>query len=396
MGSLTPSWRHWPQTEALVQAFGDAPVRFVGGAVRDAILGRPVTDVDVATPLLPEAVQAQLAAAGIRTIPTGIAHGTVTAIIDQKTFEITTLRKDVATDGRHAQVAFTDDWQVDAMRRDFTMNALYLSPQGELFDLVGGQADAQAGIVRFIGDAKSRIREDHLRILRFFRFHAHYGKGKPDSESLAACHQLAEGILGLSGERIGHEMMRLMAAHQVLPTLAQMQECAACVFGGATLDRERLASLEAAEMALLIPPVPLRRLAALLRLHDVAGLAERWRLSGEVKQALSTRLAHLPPSHQPLPPSHQKALLRRIGREAFSDVALLSCAQSGAADISPWQDMLELPNRWESPVFPVTGKDLLLLGMQEGKELGQALAKLETLWEESDYTLTREELLQKR
>jgi poly(A) polymerase len=396
MGSLTPAWLHWPQTQTLIKAFGDAPVRFVGGAVRDALLGRPVTDVDVATPLLPEAVMQRMEKACIRTIPTGIAHGTVTAVIDHKSFEITTLRKDVATDGRHAQVAFTDDWQVDAMRRDFTMNALYFSPQGELFDFMGGQADAQAGKVRFIGDAKTRIREDHLRILRFFRFHAHYGKGEPDSEGLAACHQLAEGILGLSGERIGHEMMRLMGAHQVLYTLGQMQECAACTFGSVELDVERLASLESAEMALLVQPAPVRRLAALLRLHDVPALVERWRLSGEVKQALSTRLAHLPPSHQPLPLLHQKALLRRIGREAFSDVALLSCAQSGAADISPWQDMLELPSRWEPPVFPVAGKDLLLLGMEEGKELGQALARLETLWEESDYTLTREELLQKR
>ena len=176
------AWLHWPQTKRLVAAFAPYPqtLRFVGGAVRDSLLGREVKDVDAATTLLPEAVMALLEKAKIAAIPTGIDHGTVTAVIDGKHFEITTLRKDLACDGRHADVAFTDNWRDDAQRRDFTMNAMYLSPEGELFDYFDGETDARAGKVRFIGDAGARIAEDYLRILRFFRFFAHYGVGAPD------------------------------------------------------------------------------------------------------------------------------------------------------------------------------------------------------------------------
>jgi poly(A) polymerase len=183
------SWRHWPETQKLVTAFSSYPhaVRFVGGAVRDTLLDRLVQDIDVATTLLPEATMSVLQQAGIHVVPTGIQHGTVTAVIDGRHFEITTLRKDVACDGRHAEVAFTDNWQEDASRRDFTMNAMYMSTEGELFDYFSGQEDAKAGRVRFIGDANTRISEDYLRILRFFRFYAHYGREAPNYEALVAC-----------------------------------------------------------------------------------------------------------------------------------------------------------------------------------------------------------------
>src|SRR5579872_7361897 len=210
--TLSPPWLKWPETQALIKAFADAkaPIRFVGGCVRDALLGRAVQDVDVATPLRPEATMALLQKAGIKAIPTGIDHGTATAVIHGKHFEITTLRKDVSTDGRHATVAYTDDWKEDAARRDFTINALYLSPDGELFDYFNGARDAKEGHVRFIGNAGERIREDYLRILRFFRFYAWYGKTEPDKEALTACTEAANNIGTLSGERVQQEMLKLL------------------------------------------------------------------------------------------------------------------------------------------------------------------------------------------
>jgi poly(A) polymerase len=395
MTVLMPAWLSWPQTRVLVDALGEQ-LRFVGGAVRDTVLERPVVDIDVATPLLPEAVLLRLEQAGIKAIPTGLEHGTVTAVIDGKHFEITTLRYDLQTNGRHAQVAFTQDWEEDAKRRDFTMNALYLSPQGQLFDSVGGLEDARAGQVRFIGDAYARIQEDYLRILRFFRFHAHYGKGAIDSAGLAACHASSQGLLGLSGERIQHEMVRLLAAPYPHVTLGLMGPCVEHGFGISSLDMTRLANIETAEVALMVAPSALRRLAALIAPEEVAALASRWKLSGEMKKALQTRLTALAFTEGQLTMAQQKSLLRRVGREVFEDVVLLACAQSGGADISPYQAMLEWAQLWQPPLFPITGKDLLLLGMQEGKAMGESLAKLEALWEASDYQMTREELLEKR
>ena len=211
---MSPAWLEWPETQSLVRAFAakNTELRFVGGAVRDALAGRATSDVDVATPALPEAVMELLAAANIQAIPTGIKHGTVTAVLDKKHFEITTLRKDVSTDGRHAEVAYTDDWKADAARRDFTMNALYLSPAGELFDYFEGEKDAMAGRVRFIGGADARIKEDYLRILRFFRFYAWMGKGEADADALAACAANAPKIATLSGERIRILRERISAA----------------------------------------------------------------------------------------------------------------------------------------------------------------------------------------
>src|SRR5713226_4802519 len=203
------SWMIEAPTRAVLAALGagGAVVRFVGGCVRDALLGRAIGDIDIATPDLPETVLTLLEAASIKAVPTGIAHGTITAVVPPRHFEITSLRRDVETFGRHARVAFTDDWAADAARRDFTMNALFLDAEGQVFDPVGGLEDLRAGRVRFVGDAEARIREDVLRLLRFYRFHAHYGRGEADEAARAACRALAHLLPGLSGDRIAAELL---------------------------------------------------------------------------------------------------------------------------------------------------------------------------------------------
>ncbi|MFQ5959208.1 MAG: CCA tRNA nucleotidyltransferase, partial [Alphaproteobacteria bacterium] len=226
-GTIEPQrWMTVRATRAVVDALRaqGAEVRFVGGCVRDAVAGRKVTDVDIATPDPPETVIRLLEAAGIRVVPTGIKHGTVTAVVARRPFEITTLRRDVETYGRHAKVAFTDDWTADAARRDFTINALFCAPDGTLYDPFGGLDDLRAGRVRFVGDAVQRIREDVLRLLRFFRFYAHYGRPPPDAEALAACRAMALALPSLSGERVCAELLRLLAADDPAAVLELMIE----------------------------------------------------------------------------------------------------------------------------------------------------------------------------
>jgi poly(A) polymerase len=218
------AWLNDAKTRTLLAAFGDVPLRFVGGCVRDAVMGRNVGDIDCATPAKPEEVVALLEAADIKAVPTGLAHGTITAVIDSKPFEITTLRKDVACDGRHAEVEYTDDWQQDALRRDFTMNALYCDAHGEVFDYTDGVDAARAGRIQFIGDAEARIREDGLRILRFFRFFATHGLGAPDTTALKACAAHKAMLADLSGERIQQEMLKLCAAESPYAALEAMQQ----------------------------------------------------------------------------------------------------------------------------------------------------------------------------
>src|SRR5665213_1315156 len=217
-------WMSEAATRAVMAALGDGNARFVGGCVRDALLGRPVLDIDIATKLPPDEVTRRLEAAGIRAVPTGLAHGTVTAVLKPRHFEITTLRRDVETFGRHARVAFTDDWAEDAGRRDFTMNALYLGADGAVFDPIGGLADLRTGYVRFVGDAGRRIDEDVLRLLRFYRFYAHYGKGEADEAARDAARERAPLLPSLSAERVAAEMLKLLAAPDPLPVLALMRE----------------------------------------------------------------------------------------------------------------------------------------------------------------------------
>ncbi|MDX1426079.1 MAG: CCA tRNA nucleotidyltransferase, partial [Kiloniellales bacterium] len=270
-GKIAPQdWMTAPATRAVLAALGaeGAVPRFVGGCVRDAVVARPVTDVDIATPDPPQRVIALIERAGLKAVPTGLAHGTVTAVADGRPFEVTSLRVDVETYGRHAKVAFTDDWQADAARRDLTINALSCDPDGRIYDYFGGLADLRAGRVRFVGEPRARIREDYLRLLRFFRFHAHYGRGAPDPEGLAAAGELAPEATHLSGERVRAELLRLLAAPDPAPVVAVM---AAAGVLRAFLPEAGPGPDGAAALAALgeLPgataePDPLLRLAALL------------------------------------------------------------------------------------------------------------------------------------
>ncbi len=303
--------------------------RFVGGAVRDAYLGRAVADVDVATVLAPHLVIERLEAAGIKVVPTGIDHGTVTAIVDRHPFEITTLRHDVETFGRHARVAFSVDWRTDAERRDFTMNALYCDIDGRIYDPVGGIADLDASRVRFIGDAEARIEEDALRILRFFRFHAWYGKGAPDSDGLAACAKRAKDLKRLSAERVRAELLKLLAAPDPVPAIRQMAETGILtrVLAEAT-NFDRLAGLVAIERARGEADA-IRRLGALLP-DGAAVVGERLRLSKKEQIRLSEMITardEIAPADDGEPLDRRmRASLYRFGREAVLDHAILNWA----------------------------------------------------------------------
>jgi len=397
--NFTWHWLSWPQTATLLKAFAEQPgsLRFVGGAVRDSLVGRKMADVDCATTLPPQNVAALLAKAGIRCIPTGIAHGTVTAIIGEHSFEITTLRRDIETDGRHATVIFTDNWQEDAARRDFTMNALYVDANGTLYDYFGGQEDARAGRVRFIGEASTRIAEDYLRILRFFRFLAHFGKSQADAAALAACEAQKEKLATLSGERIHQEWFKLMTAPNPSASVAHMQEIGILPFvtGQQEADLPRLTTLEALEAARGMAPDPLLRTAALLKSpYPFTHCKERLKCSKAQLHLLEAMLHHAGALAPTTSTAQQKQLIRRLGAELAQKSILLAWAGADEKTAQSYRAMYTLVGSWEVPTFPVSGADLLALGIEQGPAMGQALERLEAQWEASNYTLTRELLLQ--
>jgi tRNA nucleotidyltransferase/poly(A) polymerase len=387
-------------------------VRLVGGFVRDAVLGEPMDgDLDLATPLLPDVVSERARAAGLKVVPTGIEHGTVTVVADGRPFEVTTLRRDVATDGRRAEVAFGSDWLEDARRRDFTMNALSLSPDGTLHDPVGGYADCLAHRVRFIGVADERIREDYLRILRFFRFHARFGTGAPDGEGLHAVTRNLSGLQQLSAERIAQEMRKLVQATGAAETLGFMAECGVLdrvIAGVPRLVRfARWLDVVRATGTALAPAPALVALSTFVP-EDVERLSARLKLSG----AERTRMADAETARQAisgLAASVEKStdgdglaadghvarvLLYRLGPVAWGDGALLAWADAGAAPgDAGWRALLSLPERWTAPRFSLAGRDLMAIGLPAGPELGRRLADAEARWIASDFTLTKAELL---
>ncbi len=383
------TWMSAPETRAVIAALTPQKARFVGGAVRNALLGLPVADIDIATPWTPDQVTARLQAAGIAALPTGIDHGTVTAVVDHKPFEITTLRRDVATDGRHAVVAFSADWTEDARRRDFTINALYASADGTVFDTVGGVADLEAGRVRFVGDAATRIREDYLRILRLFRFHAWYGRGGIDGEALAAAAHERHGLSGLSGERVAKEILRLLEAGDPLPSLRAM--AAAGILGqvlpGAlALPRlERLVTIDADNF---FAPDPLLRLAALLP-HDseaARAVAARLRLS----HAQETRLTDIAGAGEKivsyLSIKEVRKLLYRLGAARFKDRVFLKWAEDPKeSNFTQWRALLALADAWQRPRFPLGGANVMAAGVPEGPLVGRILAEVEDWWIDSDF-----------
>lgn len=390
-------WLTAPATLAVVAALeaGGGAVRFVGGCVRDALLGRPVKDLDLATHDPPAVVMEKLKVAGIHAIPTGIAHGTVTAVIGTEHFEITTLRVDVETDGRWAKVAFTNNWAEDAARRDFTINAISAEPNGRLHDPFGGLDDLSRGRVRFVGDARARIREDVLRLLRFFRFQAHYGRSPPDGEALAACRELAPLLPGLSGERVAGELIKLMVAADPSPTVALMIEAGALDYWlPETQHLDALRRLPQLEGASGLAAEPLRRLAALIA-ADAPGidrLAERLRLSGEQRRRLKALTA---PPLTPAPGdslTHWRRLLRRLGQTDYLDCTVVTWAKAGL-DPGPPLPSIQALTQTPIPSFPLLGRDALRLGVAPGPEVGLLLEAVEAWWEAGDYRADREACL---
>ena len=372
MTALPPA--AWPRGARAVFAALDAgggTTRLVGGAVRDALLGLPVSDIDLATQLTPGVVIDRLTAHGIKAVPTGIAHGTVTAVSHGETFEVTTLRRDVSTDGRHAVVAFSQDWRDDASRRDFTINALYADPlTGTVFDYFGGLADLDARRVAFIGDAATRIAEDHLRILRFFRFHARFGVGAPDPAGLAACAARANDLMALSRERVRGELLKLLAVGDPAPTVAVMLR--AGIFAAVLPevgDLERLTRVVAAEAAVALPAGPLRRLAALLP-ADAAlldAVATRLRLSNAERARLVAMAA--PPTRAMFAEAYRDGVTAAIDRRLLA-----------GGETAPLLG-------WQRPRFPLSGRDLIARGIAPGPEVSRELVRLERAWVDAGFVL---------
>ncbi|WP_260483713.1 CCA tRNA nucleotidyltransferase [Sphingomicrobium flavum] len=362
--------------EKLLEALGEGQVRFVGGAVRDSLLGLKVADIDVATPHAPQEVVRRLEAASIKAVPTGIDHGTITAVTSGTVVEVTTLRSDVSTDGRRATVAFTDDWQEDAARRDFTINALYADPvSGEIFDYFGGLADLETRTVRFIGDPLQRIAEDHLRILRFFRFHARFGHDAPDAAGLAACTQRANDLMALSRERIADELLKLLALPSPVSTIETM--IAHGIFKPVLpeiADAQALAALLAFEHQTILEPSALRRLAALIPSDVEVGrdIAARLKFSKAQRVHLAKILV---PAEGPA-----STMAYRDGKEAAMDRIALTPAWDGDRKAA----VAELES-WDIPTLPIKGGDLIAKGITQGPDVARTLKAIEEDWIASNF-----------
>lgn len=442
-----PDWLAEAPLQQLLQATANAggQARIVGGAVRDFLLGVDGGDVDVASTLTPEQTMAIAAQHSWKAIPTGIAHGTVTLVLPNRIVEVTTLRRDVTTDGRRATVAFTEDWKEDASRRDFTINALSMDAAGKIYDYFDGTADIAAHRLRFIGDASTRIAEDGLRMLRFFRFLAALGKPPADTAAMAAIIEKREMVSQLSGERVSNEMKKLLGAHNPAYALRLMQSTgtAAHVFGRdiapATMIRLQMlegqadyeCSVWARALALAMPTSALRphpefaqgqiqtspdgrgspastfvqTCAAALPLPSgevgahsgatgegvktAAWITNRWKLSRHEAQQLML-LASLPAFDAAAPRHFHTRMIRLHGAPVYLDWLLVQAATTTGIDIAPY---VHLAHDFKPPIFPITAKDLMAQGMKEGKALGEALAAMEQRWEESDYRLTKPDLL---
>ena len=372
-------WRHRPGLDGLLAALeaDKGLARYVGGAVRDGLLGLPVSDLDIATVLEPADVVSHLKAAGIKAIPTGIDHGTITAVIGGWPVEITTLRRDVSTDGRRATIAYTSDWREDAARRDFTINALYADPLTlKVMDYFGGVEDLKAGRVRFIGSAAARIAEDHLRILRYFRFLARFGRDLPDEEAYSACRAAANSLMALSRERIADELLKLLALPSPLASLRLMIEGAILTPVLPEIDAAGLSRMEqllARETAAHAPPSALRRLAALLppdpRIADLVGA--RLKLSNNARKRL---VLALEPASATLAP---RALAFHIGVEGAVDRILLDPP-------TPVESLAQLEG-WTPPQLPIGGGALIARGLQPGPDVAKALGEVQRIWVEEGF-----------
>ena len=367
MRKMAPPFMSDASLRAVLKALPSA--RVVGGAVRDAMAGRPVADIDLATPDPPGAVIAALDAAGLKHAPTGLQHGTVTAIAGGRGFEITTLRRDEATDGRHAEVAWTDDWREDAARRDFTINAMSMSPDGTVYDYFGGVDDLQAGRVRFVSDAAARIREDYLRVLRYFRFYGRYAAEPPDPATEAALREGAAGLSRLSVERVWSELKRILTLPDPVPTLQLMRGLGvlAAAFPGAldVMALDRLVKADAPVDAML-------RLSALRR-GGAAGLADRFKLS-------RAELARLEAFDGPAPdPAWSDGALRRVLAEEPAEAIVGRTWLAGGAG-PEWGALRGRLAAAKRPVFPLAGRDVVALGVGAGPRVGELLQRVRAWW----------------
>jgi poly(A) polymerase len=365
-------------------ALGEA--RFVGGAVRNALLGVPVVDVDIAVPMPPGEASARLKSKAIKVVETGLEHGTITAVAGTHAFEVTSLRRDVETDGRHAKVAFTDDWAEDAARRDFTINALYASIDGDIYDYATGVEDLIAGKVRFMGDARARIAEDYLRVLRLFRFHAWYGKGEIDAEGLRAAAEAKGRLSSLSAERVAKELLRLLQAANPIPVLRVMAATGILPLllpGALQLARlEKLAQLEAEN---LLPADAVLRLAALLPDDDraAATAADALKLSNAIRDRLDQALGGEKIGAQ-ISAQEARRRLYRIGAASFKDKVMLQMA-STPQGAGAWRMLLQMADNWQRPRFALTGRDVMQAGISQGPDVGRLLAQVEDWWVEGDF-----------
>ncbi|SHO62408.1 poly(A) polymerase [Pseudoxanthobacter soli DSM 19599] len=400
-------WLADPATQRLLATLGadGEEARIVGGAVRNALIGEPVEDIDIATTALPEEVMRRARAAGFKAVPTGVEHGTVTVVAGGRPFEVTTLRRDVATDGRRAEVAFGRDWDVDARRRDFTMNALYVDAGGTLFDPVGGYGDCLARRVRFIGDPDRRIAEDYLRILRFFRFCARYGRGEPDGDGLAAAVRGRAGLRRLSAERIAAEMTKLVTACSAATVMPALSETGLLgrVLGGIGLPARfaRVSALVPARSAARRLPPALGFVAlGVLVAEDVDRLADRLKLANALRGAMAAlvgaqvALGARKAGLGPVDSAAVRRLVHGFGADAAEGALLLAAADCGCdADAGHLAALLAVARGWQAPSFPVSGADLAALGIPPGRGMGERLAALKSAWIASDFTLDKAALI---
>jgi poly(A) polymerase len=384
---INDPWLKEPRLQKLMQVMRDAggDVRVAGGAVRNSLLGEPISDVDLATTMLPQDVMRVCKSAGFGVHPTGFEYGTITVVNQAQPFEVTTLRRDVETDGRRAVVSFTDDWQEDAQRRDFTINAIYCDENGKIYDFTDGYADILRKRVKFVGVASERIKEDYLRILRFFRFHARYGKATPDKTSLAACVKLKSGLKKISAERVRQEMFKLLVAPRAVVTLK--------VMAASGILKIIIPYTEDWRVLGRLPHDAVLRLFVLTKNPDA--LKELLRLSND--DALRIANLRMAPDLSPkFREAEQRIMLYHMGEATWRDVVLVAWAKSRAKlNDAKWQALLELPQRWDIPKFPVTGKDLITAGVAPGPDMGEQLQVLEDWWVASDFAPSRKDLLKR-
>jgi poly(A) polymerase len=390
IGALDAPWlTSGPTARVLALLNGDGEeARVVGGAVRNALLKIPIGDIDIATTALPAGVIRRAKAAGIRCVPTGIEHGTVTLVVDAQPFEVTTLREDTETFGRKAKVAFGRDWVRDAQRRDFTINGLSVDAGGVVHDHVGGLDDIAARRVRFIGDPHQRITEDYLRILRFFRIHAAYGAGEPDREGYLACIGAREGLASLSAERVRMEMLKLMVAAGAFGAVTAMADGGLLqrIVGGVAYVGP-FAAMISAERLLGLEPDAIRRLGALAVAvtEDARRVAARLRLTNNEAKALDS-MGHRWWRLAGMDEARARRRLYRLGVDRYRDRLMLAWARVGG-DAAAWRKLATLPERWSAPKFPLKAADFIARGIAEGPALGQALALAEDAWLAADFPL---------